>query len=301
MSVLASVLLATSWLDPIVNAMSQIVWTIDKPIHNLGWSLVVLAALIRIVFLPLNAAQFKSMLKMQRIAPQIKKLQARFKDDNAKLQQETMALYKQQGVNPLAGCWPMLVQWPFIISVYYVVMNNKSHFENQTWLWIGSHVSALYPNILATSLAHSDVVLLVLYAASMYFSVRFGSMPATDPQQAQTQRLMSFVSPLMLGFFGWKYHWPSAMVLYWFAYNFFTMAQTFYMLRRYHEPLSFADSAHVIVEDLPPAGDKAAGGRVSASGKPNALPGAAPGPNGAAKKTSRPGSGRSKKKNKKGS
>jgi YidC/Oxa1 family membrane protein insertase len=290
--VLAVVLLAANWfLDPIVNAMSQIVLTIDKVVHNLGWSLVVLAALIRIVFLPLNAAQFKSMLKMQRIAPQIKKLQARYKEDATKLQQETMALYKQQGVNPLAGCWPMLVQYPFLISVYYVVMNHKSLFENQNWLWIGSHVSTLYPTILATSLAHSDVILLVLYAASMYFSVRFGSMPATDPQQAQTQRLMSFVSPLMLGFFGWKYHWPSAMVLYWFAYNAFTMAQTFYMLRQSHEPLSFADSGHVITDDLPPD-DK--GGK--------ALPGDAPASsNGASKKNaSRTGSSRSKKKNKKG-
>jgi YidC/Oxa1 family membrane protein insertase len=285
------VLLATSWLDPIVNAMSQIVWTINKPINNLGWSLVALAALIRIVFLPLNTAQFKSMLKMQRIAPQIKKLQARYKDDNTKLQAETMALYKQQGVNPFAGCWPMLVQWPFIISVYYFVMNNKEHFENQRWLWIGSHMSTLYPNILAVSLAHSDVILLVLYAASMYFSVRFGSMPATDPQQAQTQRLMSFISPLMLGFFGWKYHWPSAMVLYWFAYNAFTMAQTFYMLRRYNEPLSFADSGHVITDELP-TDDKPA----------KALPGSsATSSNGAAKKAApRSGSSRSKKKNKKG-
>ncbi|HEY5425053.1 MAG TPA: YidC/Oxa1 family membrane protein insertase [Candidatus Tumulicola sp.] len=275
-------------LDPIVNAMSQIVWTINKPVHNLGWSLIILAALIRIVFLPLNTAQFKSMLKMQRIAPQIKKLQARFKDDKTKLQQETMALYKQQGVNPLAGCWPMLVQWPFIISVYYVVMNNKSHFENQDWVWIGSHLSTLYPTVLATSLAHSDIVLLVLYAGSMYFSVRFGSMPATDPQQAQTQRLMSFISPLMLGFFGWKYHWPSAMVLYWFSYNVFTMAQTLYMLRQSHEPLSFADSGHVFTDDLPPDEKPA-----------KALPAA--NSNGAAKKNApRSGSGRSKKKNKKG-
>lgn len=293
MHVFAEVLLAANWfLDPIVNAMSQIVLTIDKPVHNLGWSLVVLAALIRIVFLPLNAAQFKSMLKMQRIAPQIKKLQARYKEDATKLQQETMALYKQQGVNPLAGCWPMLVQYPFLISVYYVVMNHKSLFENQNWLWIGSHVSTLYPNILATSLAHSDVILLVLYAASMYFSVRFGSMPATDPQQAQTQRLMSFISPLMLGFFGWKYHWPSAMVLYWFAYNAFTMAQTFYMLRRYHEPLSFADSAHMITDV--PAPEESSAAKALSAGSPVR-------PNGASKtKTQRAGSGRSKRRNKKG-
>ena len=71
-----------------------------------------------------------------------------------------------------------------------------------------------------------DLVLILLYAVSMYLSVRFVSMPATDPQQAQTQRMMALISPLMLGFLGWKYHWPSAMVLYWFSYNVFTMAQT---------------------------------------------------------------------------
>ena len=153
-------LLATSWLDPIVNVMSQIVMAIDKPIQNLGWSLVILAALIRVFFWPLNTTQFRSMVKMQRVAPQIKKLQARYKEDAPKLQQETMALYKREGVNPLAGCWPMLVQWPFILSVYYVVMNHKNLFENQHWLWIGSSLSQAYPNVLATSLAHSDVVLL---------------------------------------------------------------------------------------------------------------------------------------------
>jgi membrane protein insertase Oxa1/YidC/SpoIIIJ len=186
----------------------------------------------------------------------------------------------------------MLVQWPFILSVYYVVMNHKELFQNQDWLWIGSSISQAYPNILATSLAHSDVVLLVLYAVSMYLSVRFGSMPATDPQQAQTQRLMSFISPLMLGFFGWKYHWPSAMVLYWFSFNAFTMAQTFYMLRKSHEPLSFADSSHMIT-DTPAPDDGAAA---------KALPGnGAARSNGAPKpKTPRPGSPKSKKKNRKG-
>jgi YidC/Oxa1 family membrane protein insertase len=146
----------------------------------------------------------------------------------------------------------MLVQYPFIISVYYVVLNHRSLFENQHFLWIGSPLSQLYPKIMAVSLAHSDVILLVLYALSMYLSVRFGSMPASDPQQASMQRTMSLISPLMLGFFGWKYQWPSAMVLYWLSYNIFTMGQTFYMLRRYHEPLSFADSEHVITDDVAP-------------------------------------------------
>lgn len=289
MTPVVHLLLATSFLDPIVNAMWQILTWIDKPINNFGWSLVILAGLIRLVFLPLNTKQFASMLKMQRIAPQIKKLQARFKDDNAKLQQETMALYKREGVNPFAGCLPILVQYPFIISVYYMVISHTKVFQNESWFWIGSGISKAYPSFLAISLSHSDVLLLVLYALSMYLSVRFGSPPATDPQQAQMQRMMSFVSPLMLGFFGWRYHWPSAMVLYWFSYNAFTMAQTFYMLRKYHEPLSFADSAHVITDVPLPEGDE-----------PKALPDSAAGSNGAAKNKPKSGSNRSKKKNRKG-
>jgi YidC/Oxa1 family membrane protein insertase len=207
-----------------------------------------------------------------------------------------MALYKEHGVNPLAGCWPMLVQYPVIISVYYVVMNHKALFENQNWLWIGSAVShaasvpALFGTpILAASLAHADLVLILLYAFSMYLSVRYVSMPATDPQQAQTQRMMAVISPLMLGFLGWRYHWPSAMVLYWFGYNIFTMGQQFYLLRRYHQPLALIDSEHVITEEV---------GSANAASK--ALP-ASPSPssNGAAKK-SPARSGRSKRKHKKG-
>ena len=131
-------MLATSWLDPIVSALFAVVQAIDKPIGNLGWSLVILAALIRLFFWPLNTAQFKAFLNMQKIAPMIKRVQERYKDDKQKQQQETMALYKEQGVNPFAGCWPMLVQYPVIISVYYVVLNHKALFANQCWLWIGS-------------------------------------------------------------------------------------------------------------------------------------------------------------------
>ena len=288
-------ILAASWLDPIVNALWTVLYALDQPIKNFGWSLVILAALIRLVFWPLNTAQFKAFLQMQKIAPQLKRLQARYKDDKQKLQQETMALYREHRVNPFAGCWPMLVQYPVIISVYYVVLNNKAHFANQSWLWIGSALShavaapMLFGTpILATSLANADLILILLYALSMYLSVRYVSMPATDPQQAQTQRLMAVFSPVMLGFLGWRYHWPSAMVLYWFAYNVLTMAQQFYLLRRYHQPLALIDSEHVITEEV--SGGEAAKGLVKA----------APSGNGVAKKNpARPGRGsRSKRKNK---
>lgn len=251
--------LATNWLlDPIVAALTKLVALINIPLHNLGLSLVVLALLIRLVFWPLNAKQFKSMISMQKIAPRIKALQAKYKDDQPKLQAETMALYKAEGVNPLAGCLPLLIQYPFIISVFYMVLQHKSDYDNQHFLWVGSALAHNAPLIFhvplfASSLAQADAVLLVLYALSMYISVRFGSMPATDPAAAQTQKMMAFLSPAMLFFVGFKYAWPSAMVLYWLSSNVFQMAQQFYMLRRFHEPLSFIDSAHAITEDVSPA------------------------------------------------
>ena len=242
-------ILAANWLlDPIVAGLSWLVATINAPIHNLGVSLVILALLFRAVFWGLNAKQFKSMMAMQKIAPEIKKLQEKYKGDQPKLQAETMALYKAHGANPLTGCIPLLIQYPFIISVFYMVNQNKGIYEGQHFAWIGSALSTQFPHIFATSLAHPDVVLLVLYALSMYISVRFGSMPATDPQQAQTQKIMAIMSPLMLGFLGYKYGWPSAMVLYWFSSNIFQMAQQFYMLRRAHEPLAFIDSEHVLTD-----------------------------------------------------
>jgi YidC/Oxa1 family membrane protein insertase len=248
-------LLGASWLDPIVNALWLTLSYVDVPIKNYGWSLVVLAALIRLIFWPFNTLQFKAFLNMQKIAPQIKNLQGRYKDNPQKLQQETLALYRQNNVNPFAGCWPMIIQYPVIISVYWVVLNHRSSFEAQTWLWIGSamavasKLTVFGQPVLALSLAHADLLLVALYAISMYLSLRYVSMPATDPQQAQTQRMMAVFSPLMLGFLGWRYQWPSAMVLYWFAYNVFTMAQQFYLLRRYHQPLSLVDSEHVITEE----------------------------------------------------
>jgi membrane protein insertase Oxa1/YidC/SpoIIIJ len=75
--------------------------------------------------------------------------------------------------------------------------------------------------------------LFVLYVVSMYISVRYGSPPSSDPQQAQTQKIMAIMSPAMIAYFGWRYHWASALLIYWLTLNVLTMAQQFYMYRRY--------------------------------------------------------------------
>lgn len=250
--------LATSWLDPIVNTIAGIIGGIDSVIHNRGWSLVLFALLFKLIFWPLNTKQFKAMMAMQQIAPKLKALQAKWgKADPQRYQQETMELYKRQGVNPFAGCWPMIVQYPIIISVYYAVTlpQYRKLYQNGHWLWIGTPITQHVPHLwtvglLASSLATGDAVLLLLYMFSMYLYARYATMPSTDPQQAQTQRMMAIFSPIMLGFVGFRYNWPSAMVLYWFSYNAFTMGQQFYLLRRYHQPLSALDNEHPVTESV---------------------------------------------------
>ena len=273
------VFLAASWLDPIVRAVTFIVDTINSVVHNRGWSLVLFALGLKLLFWPLNTKQFVSMVKMQQLAPQLKKLQEKYsKSDPQRLQKETMELYKKNGANPLAGCWPMLVQYPFIISVYYAVIQHKDLYANEHWLWIGSALTQNMPvlpvwkaPLLASSLALPDLVLLVGYMISMYLFSRYATMPSTDPQQAQTQKMMAIVSPLMLGWFGFQWKWPAAMVLYWFSYNVFTMAQQFYLLRRFHQPLSAIDDFHAIT-DIP---DAAPAKAIAGNGAPK-TPGPAP-------------------------
>ena len=278
-------LLATSWLDPIVGAVTFVVDHINLVVHNRGWSLVLFALGLKLLFWPLNTKQFVSMVKMQQLAPQLKKLQEKYgKSDPQRYQQETMELYRKNGANPLAGCWPMIVQYPFIISVYYAVIQHKDLYASEKWLWIGAQFTQHLPvlpvwkaPLLASSLALPDLALLIAYIISMYLFSRYATMPSTDPQQAQTQKMMAIVSPLMLGYFGFQWKWPSAMVLYWFSYNVFTMAQQFYLLRRFHQPLSAIDDFHAItdIQQTPPA--------------PKAIPanGAAKGPAGSAKSSSK--------------
>src|ERR1700722_18080839 len=94
-------------------------------------------------------------------------------------------------------------------------------------------IDKLTHGVLAANLGEMDFVLLVLYVVAMYLSLRYGSPPSSDPQQAQTQKIMAIVSPAMIAYFGWRYHWASALLIYWLALNVLTMAQQFYMYRRY--------------------------------------------------------------------
>ncbi len=248
-------MLAFNLLQPLTNALSGVLSGLHSLVPSYGLDMILIALVVRVALWPLAQQQFKSMAEMQKLQPLLKGLQAKHKGNAQELQAATMALYKEHGVNPLAGCLPMVIQLPILFGLYWAINAHvgcnptdwdavklvcktggtapPGDFWGAHFLWIGSPLSVHYPQILATSLAVLDLPLFLLYIVSMYISVRYGSPPSSDPQQAQTQRIMAFVSPAMIAFFGWKYHFASALLIYWFSLNVFTMAQQYFMYRKF--------------------------------------------------------------------
>jgi YidC/Oxa1 family membrane protein insertase len=227
-------LLAASPIEPLVGVLHKLLGSIDGVVHNFGWSLIILALLVKVVFWPLTTFQFKASLKTQQIMPRIKALQAKYKNDRERLNTETMALYKETGANPFVGCLPLIVQYPVLISLYWTIVSDKEAFATSTWLWIGSPLAAIVPfHALAGNLAQLDYLLLVLYAVSMYVMVRF-TTPVTDEAMAQQQKIMAFISPAMIAFFAIKFQWYSALLIYWLSFNLFSIGQQLYLINKYH-------------------------------------------------------------------
>jgi YidC/Oxa1 family membrane protein insertase len=224
---------AFNFFQPVTDAMLSVLNAIHSVVPSYGLDMLLLALVVRLALFPLAQQQFKSMAEMQKVQPLLKALQVQHKGKPQELQAATMALYKEHGVNPLAGCFPMLIQLPILLGLFYAINSQLDKFKNEHFLWIGSALSQHFPQVFATSLATLDMPLFVLYIVSMYISVRYGSPPSSDPQQAQTQKIMAIVSPAMIAYFGWRYQWASALLIYWLALNVLTMTQQFYMYRSY--------------------------------------------------------------------
>jgi YidC/Oxa1 family membrane protein insertase len=262
--------LAFNPFEPITEAMLGLLNAIHSVIPSYGLTMILLALVVRVALWPLANQQFKSMAEMQKVQPLVKALQAKLKGNPQELQAQTMALYKEHGVNPLAGCFPMLIQLPILLGLFYAINSQLSRFSHEGFLWIGSPLSDHFPQIFATSLATLDMPLFVLYVISMYISVRYGSPPSTDPQQAQTQKIMAIVSPVMIAYFGWKYRWASALLIYWLALNVFTMSQQMWMYRKYGligPKRALPEGGTLEVPVLPAGGKNGSGRQAQATGK----------------------------------
>jgi YidC/Oxa1 family membrane protein insertase len=193
-------------------------WTYNHIVHNWGWAIVIQTLIITIALLPLRITQMKSMLKMQRIQPQIKSIQERYKKYSlrdprkAAMNEEISALYKKEGVNPAGGCLPLLIQFPFLIA-YYRMLGVALELRHAHWLWI-------------TDLSASDWVLPLLMVVSMVAIQRMTPQAGMDPAQ---QKMLTVMMPLMMGFIFFKL--AAGLNLYYTESNLISIAQQAVMNR----------------------------------------------------------------------
>jgi YidC/Oxa1 family membrane protein insertase len=209
--------------------------------HNYGWSMLALALAATTAMLPLYLQMFRSVKEMQAIQPYIKRLQDRYKDDRQKLAEEQMKLFREHNINPFGGCLPTLIQLPIFFAIYQAIRSHTTQFAHAGWLWIGSAFAAHGPAlpawlpwnlggaIFAASLNDNDKILTLLYAVSMFFSFQMTTTVTADPAQAQQQKLMSYMMPILWFFIGQRF--ASAFTLYWLGLNLFSTTLRFYVMR----------------------------------------------------------------------
>ncbi len=173
-------------------------------IHNWGWAILLQTLIINGALLPLRLTQMKSMLKMQRVAPQIKSIQEKYKKyslrdpKKAEMNEEISALYKKEGVNPAGGCLPLVIQMPFLFA-YYRMLNVAMDLRHAPWLWIHDLSAADPLHILPISII-----------VTMFFMQRMTPQAGMDPAQ---QKMMNLMMPVMLGYMSW--YLPAGLGLYW--------------------------------------------------------------------------------------
>ena len=199
------------WLTVLSKPLFWLLTELHGLLANWGWAIVALVVLLKIAFYWLNASAYRSMGKMKAVAPKVNELKERYKDKPQEMQQAMMRIYKEEKVNPLGGCLPILVQMPFFIALYWVLLSGVE-MRNAPWVgWI-------------TDLAAKDpwFILPVLMTASSLFQVWLNPTP-TDPMQA---KLMWFM-PLAFGFM--FFFFPAGLVLYWLTNNILSIAQQWFI------------------------------------------------------------------------
>ncbi len=183
-------------------------------IGNWGWAIIVMTIMIKGAFFPLNAKAARSMAKMKIVAPKMKALQEQYANDKQQLQVRMMELYKQEKINPLGGCLPIVVQIPVFIALYWVLLSAVD-LRHAPWVgWIHD-LSAPDPWF----------ILPVIYAITAYLQVKLSPTPISDPVQAKVMQFMPVAFSIMFLFF------PSGLVLYWLVNNLLQIAQQWQMNR----------------------------------------------------------------------
>jgi len=222
----------------------------------LGFSLIIMTVIIRLILSPLTSAQIKSAQKLSKLKPEIDKLNEKYKNDKVKLQQEQMSLYKKAGINPAAGCLPLLVQMPILLALYNMFLPLLTNGNSEKVIVAINHavyfpflkIHSLDLSFFGLNLAHKPsewqklgwflLLIPVITGALQYWQTRL-MIPKTTPKLdiekkrepkeddmgTAMQKQMSIMMPLMIGFFA--YNFPLGLSLYWNTMTVFGIIQQY--------------------------------------------------------------------------
>jgi YidC/Oxa1 family membrane protein insertase len=221
------------WFYFITKPLFFVIDYIFKIVGNFGVAIIILTLIVRILFFPLNNYSFKSMAKMKVLQPETLRIKELYKDDVKRTQQEMMALYKREKVNPLSGCLPILIQIPIFFAVYKMLFVTLEMRHAPFFGWI-KDLSAADPttifNLFGLIPWNPPSFLMIgvwpiLMGITMYFQMKLNPTPP-DPIQAKIFAFFPLIMTVMLATF------PSGLVLYWTVSNVLTMAQQYYIMKK---------------------------------------------------------------------
>ncbi|MBW0175864.1 MAG: membrane protein insertase YidC [Candidatus Fonsibacter sp.] len=221
------------WFYFITKPLFFVIDYIFKIVGNFGLAIIILTLIVRILFFPLNNYSFKSMAKMKVLQPETLRIKELYKDDVKRTQQEMMALYKREKVNPLSGCLPILIQIPIFFAVYKMLFVTLEMRHAPFFGWI-KDLSAADPttifNLFGLIPWNPPSFLMIgvwpiLMGITMYFQMKLNPTPP-DPIQAKIFAFFPLIMTVMLATF------PSGLVVYWTVSNVLTMAQQYYIMKK---------------------------------------------------------------------
>ncbi len=215
-----------SWVEPLTMFFEWALEKVHRVVPNYGLAIIILTILVRVVTLPIVTKQMKSAERMREVMPRIKVLQEKYKDDRQKQSEETFKIYREEGVNPLSGCFPLLLQMPVFIGLFYALQTSFDLRQAPFIFWIND-LSTPATLFTLPGLDFPVRILPFLMAGSMVFQQQMTPQTGMDPAQAKMMMIM--MPGIMLLF---SYTFPSGLVLYWTVSNLLGIGHQLLIRRR---------------------------------------------------------------------
>ncbi|MGE5281558.1 MAG: YidC/Oxa1 family membrane protein insertase [Chloroflexota bacterium] len=233
-------------LQPLIDVVNAVLkFFHDNAGLSWGGAIIALTILTRAILIPLTYKQLKGMRALQALQPQIKEIQAKYKNDRQRMQQEMMRFYQENKVNPFASCIPLIAQLPVFFTLFSVLRNELPADIGCKAGHCGAEASFLFINDLTAKATGPElIVLLVLYVGTQLISGMVMSLTAD-----KSQRMMMFVLPLV--FIPFVINFPAGLVLYWITTNIWTIGQQ-YTIQRLVPPPHVATPEEIAATKPPP-------------------------------------------------